>query len=559
VEYGLILNGKQVDIAVATERETNKLRIFRLPEMKAVDNGGIEVFTGEKERGPMGISLYKRPKDGAVYAIVSRKAGPTDGYLWQYLLQDDGIGGVKGTKVREFGIYSGKKEIESIAVDDKLGYVYYSDEQSCIRKYLADPDLPNAGKQLGTISTAGYLEDSEGISIYEIDDATGYILISDQSANKFHIYKREGEPGDPHNHKEVKVVDVSTNNSDGSEVTSVSLGPKYPNGFFVAMSDDRTFQYYSWTDIAGKDLAVARRQSVGLQQKHPPVPPDDATKPMLVWDVAAADREGLPRNLRTTGDPLKPKDGKAPSTLGLAELRASGSAEFTEANLNALLKKLHGLVTVFDLRQEDHIFVNGEPISWYATNNWANVGKSNESIAASEAAHVMACKPGTVLALNDSKSKKGGEAAAPIENVTVSRVGTEREIVAAAGASYVRITVSDHSRPLDSEVDRFIFAVRSLPSDAWAHFHCRAGKGRTTTFLALYDMLRNASRVSLEDIVQRQSLLIGDYDLLAPDADAAKAGVAGDRSEFVRAFYQYAQANPDGKPQLWSGWLKAPR
>jgi 3-phytase len=257
VEYGLILDGKPIDIAVATERETNKLRVFQIPEMKPIDNGGIEVFTVEKERGPMGISLYKRVKDGAIFAIVSRKSGPLEGYLWQYLLQDDGKGAVKGTKVRAFGLYSGKKEIESVAVDDKLGYVYYSDEQTCVRKYYADPDMPGAEKQLGTISVAGYLEDNEGISIYEVNDGTGYVIVSDQSANKFHLYKREGEPGNPHDQKEVKVVDVSTTNSDGSEVTNVPLGPKFPAGMFVAMADDKTFQYYSWADIAGTDLVIA--------------------------------------------------------------------------------------------------------------------------------------------------------------------------------------------------------------------------------------------------------------------------------------------------------------
>lgn len=257
VEYGLILNGKPVDIAVVTERDANKLRVYQLPEMTAIDNGGIEMFVGEADRTPMGISTYKRAKDGAVFAIVSRKDGPLEDNLWQYLLQDDGKGGVKGTKVRAFGLFSGNKEIESIAVDDKLGYVYYSDEQSYVRKYLADPDMPGADRQLGTISVAGYREDNEGISIYEVNDGTGYILVSDQSANRVHIYKREGEPGNPHEHKEVKVVDVSAKNSDGSEVTNIPLGPKFPAGMFVAMSDNRTFQFYSWTDIAGTDLVLA--------------------------------------------------------------------------------------------------------------------------------------------------------------------------------------------------------------------------------------------------------------------------------------------------------------
>jgi 3-phytase len=266
VEYGLILNGKKVDIAVATERETNKIRVYSLPDMKEIDNGGIDVFVGEKLRAPMGISLYKRGTDGAVYAIVSRKEGPLDGYLFQYLLIDDGNGFVTAKLVRKFGSYSGKKEIESIAVDDKLGYVYYSDEQVGIRKYYADPDAKDTNVQLGFISTTDYLEDNEGISIYEVDDNTGYILVSDQSANRFRIYTREGTPADPeeelaaepHNHKLIKIVNVMTNKSDGSEIVNVQLNNKFPGGLFVAMSDNRTFQYYSWADIAGKDLLHAK-------------------------------------------------------------------------------------------------------------------------------------------------------------------------------------------------------------------------------------------------------------------------------------------------------------
>lgn len=268
VEYGLILNGKPVDIAVVTERMTNKIRVYALPDMKCIDNGGIPVFVGEKLRAPMGIALYKRLSDGAIYAIVSRKEGPTDGtYLWQYLLKDDGKGNVAGELVRKFGKYSGVKEIEAIAVDDPLGYVYYSDEQYGIRKYYANPAVPNANRELGIIHAQDYWEDNEGISIYPIDDKTGYILVSDQSANRFRIYTREGtpaiidpddpednEPAKPHQHKLVKIVNVAANNSDGSEVTNVNLGARFPHGMFVAMSDDKTFQIYNWDDIIGRNV-----------------------------------------------------------------------------------------------------------------------------------------------------------------------------------------------------------------------------------------------------------------------------------------------------------------
>lgn len=258
VEYGLMLNGIATDIAVTTERLTNKLRVFNLPDMQPVDNGGIEVFEGQAQRAPMGIALYKRSSDNAIFAIVSRKEGPKDGsYLWQYRLQDDGMGNVKATKVREFGLWSGKKEIEAIAVDDELGYVYYSDETVGVRKYYADPDVENANAQLALFGTEGFKEDHEGISIYTINDGTGYILVSDQQANAFRIFKREGEPGNPHNHQLLKVVYVSCMESDGSEVTNAVLNETFPVGLFVAMSNNRTFQYYSWADIAGADLVIA--------------------------------------------------------------------------------------------------------------------------------------------------------------------------------------------------------------------------------------------------------------------------------------------------------------
>ena len=108
--------------------------------MLPIDNGGIEVFTGEIDRAPMGISLYKRESDDVVFAIVGRKSGPSDGYLWQYRLDGNPDGTIGATIVRSFGTYSGEKEIEAIAVDDEYGYVYYSDEGVGIRKYHADPD-----------------------------------------------------------------------------------------------------------------------------------------------------------------------------------------------------------------------------------------------------------------------------------------------------------------------------------------------------------------------------------------------------------------------------------
>lgn len=250
IAYGLRLQHGVTDIAVCTERNTHSIRVFSLPDLQPIDNGGIPVFEGDSLRLPMGVALYT-DRAGAIYAIVSRKKGPPDQYLWQYKLVDNGRGIITGQLVRKFGTFSGKKEIEAIAVDNELGYVYYSDEGVGIRKYHASPD--SANRELALFASGQFKGDIEGISIYKKKRGKGYILVSDQQANLFHIFPREGTRQDPHRHPLRKTIHTATQASDGSEVTSVSL-PHFPKGLFVAMSHPRVFHFYRWKDIAGKDL-----------------------------------------------------------------------------------------------------------------------------------------------------------------------------------------------------------------------------------------------------------------------------------------------------------------
>ena len=255
VGYGLDLGDRKVDFAVTGERMTSKLRFFSLPAMKEINLGGIEVYEGESGpyfRDLMGVALYQDKTTGKNYVIAGRKNGPTDGnYLWQYeILGKDGQ--ISLSLVRKFGSYSGKKEIEAIAVDAELGYIYYSDEGVGVKKYYADPEKGN--EELAFFAQEGFSDDHEGISIYKLDDTTGYILVSDQGSNLFHVFPREGSSSNPHEHNLITKIPTSTISSDGSESISLALGPDFPHGLFVAMSDDKTFQIYRWEDMAGDIL-----------------------------------------------------------------------------------------------------------------------------------------------------------------------------------------------------------------------------------------------------------------------------------------------------------------
>jgi len=238
LEYGLPLNDSvKVDVLVFTEREKQQIRLFSVPDMKPLDNGGFPVFTDEtnlENKLPMGIAMYKSPIDNSFYAIVGRKTGPKEGYLYQYKLE------VKNSKVtavlvRKFGNFSGKKEIEAIAVDAEMGFVYYSDEGHGICKYYAEPSKGN--KEIACFGGEHFQKDIEGIAIAKYADGKGFLIVSDQQKGQFNLFDRQ-------TNKFVKAINLSTTETDGCDVVTVPLNTTFKSGLFVAMNNDRDFYFY---------------------------------------------------------------------------------------------------------------------------------------------------------------------------------------------------------------------------------------------------------------------------------------------------------------------------
>ncbi|MEM1002216.1 MAG: phytase [Bacteroidota bacterium] len=241
--YGFKLpDSTQTDIIMFTEREKNQVRLFSVPDMQPLDGGGFPVFEDESStdlRRPMGIGLFKDPNSGNIFPIVSRKAGPKDNYLYQYQLVSDSLG-IDLKLVRKFGNYSGKKEIEAVAVDNELGHVYYSDEMHCIHKYYAHPDKGN--KELACFGAEYFKRDVEGIAIANYQDGSGYLIVSDQQAHSFSVFDRESNAF-------ISQINLGTIETDGCDVTTTSLGSKFPSGLFVSMTDSKEFYFHDFKDL----------------------------------------------------------------------------------------------------------------------------------------------------------------------------------------------------------------------------------------------------------------------------------------------------------------------
>lgn len=207
---------------------------------------------------------------------------------------------------------------------------------------------------------------------------------------------------------------------------------------------------------------------------------------------------------------------------GLNTLNISGSQQFSAINLALMKKELPTDMKLLfvDLRQESHGFINGLPISWEGNGNTANMGLTREEVIALNNKQLSEIKIGEPLTIG-------------LKNITPETVMSEDELIIKVNKNdYLRVTVTDTKIPTDTMVNFFVSSVKDLPNDTWLHFHCKEGEGRTTTFMVMYDMMKNAKTVPMDDIINRQIELanLQNKNLKNPS-----------RMALWKSFYEYCQ------------------
>ncbi len=316
--HGLRLAEGRADVAVTTDRGTDRLRFYRIdggggagaPLTDVTDARAPRIFTASQEevneeRTAYGLATYTDRRTGRSYAVVSR-AGTTEVALLE--LSATAAGTVTYRTVRTVALPSAFRlpdggswspcgepgelpQVEGMVVDPQAGTLYAGQEDVGIWRLSADlrgtPELLDRVREFGV--PAGYdaesdecvpagadpgfggtrlAADVEGLTLLP-GGAGGAVrlLASSQGDDTFAVYERGRYAGG------FRVVAASeeldgAQECDGAAVLDAPLGSRYPDGLLVVQDghvspedSDREATGFKFVDLADVEAALGGRRS----------------------------------------------------------------------------------------------------------------------------------------------------------------------------------------------------------------------------------------------------------------------------------------------------------
>jgi 3-phytase len=263
VRGGFRLGAASVGIVAATNRTDKTLALYGIDaatgRLSSVAEGRIPTGLGD----PYGLCMYRSAKSGEHYVFAN---GSGDGAFKQWKLVARG-GKVGVELVREFTVGT---QSEGCVADDETGALYVTEEDVGLWRYSAEPDGGATRTQLDSTEKGNLEADAEGVSIYAGPNGTGYVVVSNQGADNYALYRRDGE------NEFIGYFAIVANDelgvdgaseTDGLDVTSAPLGSAFPRGLLVVQDgrnitprERQNFKLVPWERIAAAMGLEARSE-----------------------------------------------------------------------------------------------------------------------------------------------------------------------------------------------------------------------------------------------------------------------------------------------------------
>jgi len=254
-------------------------------------------------------------------------------------------------------------------------------------------------------------------------------------------------------------------------------------------------------------------------------------------------KAGLLNNFRSASEPYLYEIIPEPTRDGLDSLAISTSEQLTEKELVSLKQRLNNpsKLLILDLRlQSDvHGFINGEPVQFQSNEGTVPAPSGDHEAALSE--QLSAC-PKVYITDRQVRGMQGAGILMDIETIH-----TESEIARLLGYAYQRLPLDTSKSPEPEFVDTFVTLIDAQTEDSWIHIHDNNGLVGPSVLFVMADMLKNAQRISYEEILMRH-IAFGGVDFIQKRYTTL--------TQFLKQFYQYARAKAQQAGIVWSQWIK---
>jgi 3-phytase len=262
----------------ALDGATNRLRLF---EVDAESRTGRERTVRDIPIGFAGESLclYRDARDATLYAFALGGGGE----IAQYMISARDAG-YDATLVRQLRVAS---EASYCAADDANGDLYVAEQGVGFWRFEADPEAEVVPRLIDAAHVGNLTGEAGGIAVYGAGNAT-YVVASDASANRFHVYDRNADYRLVGSFALTPAGTVDgVEAAGGLNATSFGYGAGLPRGALLAMDDENdggtNYKLVSWAEIAGAlNLAAGtpRDPRVAPQSNMAIVHPTVETRPV---------------------------------------------------------------------------------------------------------------------------------------------------------------------------------------------------------------------------------------------------------------------------------------
>lgn len=247
VRDGFRLGQRQVDLAVASNRDRNSLHLFAIdPANGRLENIG-QIATPLADI--YGLCLFK-DRQGAIHAFANDK----DGTFLQYRL-DGRSGKPRGELVRRFKVDS---QPEGCVADDRRERLYIGEEDVAVWTLGAAANAPTALEKVIGVGESVH-DDIEGLALYHGQRAD-YLVISSQGNDSYVVLDATA----PYAVRGAFRIGLNAahgidgaSETDGLEVTSANLGGPWSQGLLVVQDGRKrmpegtqNYKYLPWTAVA---------------------------------------------------------------------------------------------------------------------------------------------------------------------------------------------------------------------------------------------------------------------------------------------------------------------